>query len=68
METDSILLDIALILLAARVCGEIASRIDIPPIIGELIAGVILGPSLLGWVEPDHVLALLAEIGTILQY
>jgi Kef-type K+ transport system membrane component KefB len=66
METDSILLDIAFILLAARVFGEIASRFNIPPIIGELVAGIILGPSLLGWVEPNNVLALLAEIGIIL--
>lgn len=66
MEPSSILLDIAFILLAARIFGEIASRIDVPPIIGELVAGIVLGPSLLGWVEPNDVLALLAEIGIIL--
>ncbi len=66
MEPNSILLDIAFILLAARIFGEIAIRINVPPIIGELVAGIVLGPSLLGWVEPNDVLALLAEIGIIL--
>ncbi|MDB4516578.1 cation:proton antiporter, partial [Crocinitomicaceae bacterium] len=35
-------------------------------VIGELAAGVVLGPSLLGWLEPNEVLKLLAEIGIIL--
>jgi len=52
METHLILLQIALILVSARFLGELAVRANIPPIIGELVAGIILGPSLLGWVEP----------------
>jgi Kef-type K+ transport system membrane component KefB len=38
----------------------------VPPVIGELLAGIVLGPSLLGWVEPTEVIRLLAEIGVIL--
>ena len=34
--------------------------------IGELFAGVVLGPSLLGWIEPFEAIKLLAEIGIIL--
>ena len=64
--THSILIDIALILLAARLFGEIAVRFNIPAIIGELTAGIVLGPSLLGWIAPNEVLTLLAEIGIIL--
>lgn len=37
-----------------------------PSVTGELLAGVLLGPSLLGWVEPTQVIRLLAEIGIIL--
>lgn len=37
-----------------------------PPIIGELCAGIILGPSLFGWLEPNEILSFLAEIGIIL--
>lgn len=66
MATHTIFLNIVVILLAARLFAEVASRINIPPVVGELIAGIVLGPSLLGWIEPDQVLRLLAEIGIIL--
>ena len=46
--------------------AEIAVRLKAPSVIGELAAGVILGPSLLGWLQPNDVLKLLAEIGIIL--
>jgi len=59
-------LQLALILLAARVFGEVAQAMRVPPVIGELLAGIVLGPSLLGWVEPTEVIRLLAEIGVIL--
>lgn len=61
-----LLMQIAAILLAARICGEIALRLKSPPIIGELCAGIILGPSLFGWITPNEVLSFLAEIGIIL--
>lgn len=54
------------ILLAARLLAEVATRLKAPSVIGELLAGVILGPSLLGWMEPNDTLRLLAEIGIIL--
>jgi Kef-type K+ transport system membrane component KefB len=66
VEIHVLLIQIAAILLAARFCGEVALRFGIPPIIGELCAGIILGPSLLGWVTPNEVLSFLAEIGIIL--
>ncbi len=66
MNAHSILLDIALVLLAARLLGELAARFNIPSIIGELSAGIVLGPSLLNWIQPNEVLALLAEVGIIL--
>ncbi len=66
MATHTIFLNIVIILLAARLFAEVASRINIPPVVGELIAGIVLGPSLLGWIEPDQILRLLAEIGIIL--
>jgi Kef-type K+ transport system membrane component KefB len=54
------------ILLAARLMAELAVRLKAPSVIGELAAGVVLGPSLFGWLEPNEVLKLLAEIGIIL--
>jgi Kef-type K+ transport system membrane component KefB len=66
METSTFFLQLALILVSARVAAEIATRQGVPGVIGELVAGIILGPSLLGWVEVTEVIRLLAEIGIIL--
>lgn len=66
METHTFFLYLVIILIAARVCGEIAVRLRAPSVIGELFAGILIGPSLLGWVEPAAPIRLLAEIGIIL--
>lgn len=66
METHNFFLYLLAILLSARVMAEVAVRLKAPSVIGELAAGVILGPSLLGWIEPNEVIKLLAEIGIIL--
>jgi Kef-type K+ transport system membrane component KefB len=66
METHVLLLQIALILISARVFAEIASRLNFPSIIGELVAGIILGPTVFGLIEPSDAIKLLAEIGIIL--
>lgn len=66
MEVHSVFLSLLLILVTARVFGEIAVRLSAPAVIGELTAGIVLGPSLLGWLQPDAPLKLLAEIGILL--
>lgn len=66
MDTHTFFLYLLTILLSARLMAEIAVRLKAPSVIGELAAGVVLGPSLLGWLEPNEVLKLLAEIGIIL--
>jgi Kef-type K+ transport system membrane component KefB len=66
METQSLLLQIAVVLLSARLFAEVAVHFQIPPIIGEIVAGIIIGPSMLGWVDPNDAFKLLAEIGIIL--
>lgn len=66
METHILLLQIAAILIVARLFAEIAARFDTPRVIGELCAGILLGPSLLGWIDPSEPIKLLAEIGIIL--
>ena len=43
-----VLLDLALILIAARLCGWVALKAGQPRVVGEIIAGVLLGPTLLG--------------------
>ncbi len=66
MATHVLLLQIAGILVVARLFADIASAFNTPRVIGELCAGVLLGPSLLGWIEPSDPIKLLAEIGIIL--
>ena len=66
METHDFFLYLLVILLTARVFAELATRLQTPSVIGELIAGVVLGPSLLGWIEPVEAIRLMAEIGIIL--
>jgi Kef-type K+ transport system membrane component KefB/nucleotide-binding universal stress UspA family protein len=48
-----LLIQIALLLLAARVGGEICRRLALPAVVGELAAGIMLGPSVLGHYLPE---------------
>ncbi|MCK5293963.1 MAG: cation:proton antiporter [Arcobacteraceae bacterium] len=66
METHDFFLTLFLILILARVLGELFARFGIPSVLGELFAGVLLGSSVLGIVEPNEVINILAEIGIIL--
>lgn len=66
MEVHTFLLQLVIILLAARVIGEAAAYIKIPPVIGELCAGIIIGPSILGLIEITTPIYLLAQVGIIL--
>ncbi len=59
-------MSLLIILLTARVFAELATRLKSPAVIGELFAGVLLGPSLLGWIEPTQAIKLMAGIGIIL--
>ncbi len=60
----TLLLDIALILFVAKVFGEIAERLKVSSLVGEVFAGVLLGPILL-IVRPDPFLEQIAGFGII---
>jgi Kef-type K+ transport system membrane component KefB len=49
---------IAVIILASRVVGYLFRKIGQPQVVGEMLAGIMLGPSLLGWMAPDFSAAL----------
>lgn len=66
MAVHTFFLHLLIILLTARIFAEVADRWKAPRVMGELFAGVLLGPSLLGWINPTEVIKLLAEIGIIL--
>ena len=72
-----LILQLMVIVLAARALGTVASRLGQPAVIGEIAAGVLLGPSLVGWIAPGFsaflfpessmpFLQLLSQIGVLL--
>jgi Na+:H+ antiporter len=63
---SSILLDLFVIFVAAQVGAEIAQRLRLPGVVGEIAAGCVVGPSVLGWIHPAEALDVLAEIGVVL--
>ena len=59
------LLDIALILLSTKLLGLLTRRFNLPQVVGALLAGVILGPSILNILKETDFLSMLAELGVI---
>src|SRR5262245_54013609 len=53
VEATRLLLGLALLLLTARGLGELAQRFDQPSVLGELAAGILLGPSICGRLFPE---------------
>ena len=68
METYSILRDLAIILIVAKTFGIIAKKCKAPMVVGEIIAGLVLGPLLhiISQESQTNFLAYLSEIGVIL--
>lgn len=59
------LLDIALILLSTKLLGLVTRRFNLPQVVGALLAGVILGPSVLNILHETNFITRMAEIGVI---
>ncbi len=70
-HASDILLTLFIVFFAAKVGAEIAQRIKMPGVVGEIAAGAIIGPSVLGLISPEQILSgtpldVLAEIGVVL--
>ena len=50
---------------SAKLLDEIFERLRLPGIVGQILAGVLIGPSVLGWIHPTTFLARLAELGVM---
>lgn len=61
----NILLTLFVMLAAAKILAEIFERLRQPAIVGEILAGVLIGPSVLNWVAPLEITNTLAEVGVI---
>ncbi len=66
MEAYTIFKSLCIIVIAAKICGILARKLKAPQVVGEILAGVLIGPSVLGLVEQSEFLAQLAEIGVVL--
>jgi len=66
MQTYDIFKSLAIVIVFAKLFGIGARKLRIPQVVGEIIAGLLIGPSLLGWVDNTAFISQMAEIGVIL--
>lgn len=66
MEVYSIFKDLAIIIVFAKFFGVLARKCKAPQVVGEIIAGLLIGPSVLELVELSEFLAGMAEVGVVL--
>lgn len=65
MQSYDFLLDLALILLSTKVLGLITRKFNMPQVVGALLAGLVLGPAVLGILQETDFLSILSELGVI---
>ena len=66
MEAYAVFKDLAIIIIAAKFFAIVARKCKAPQVVGEIIAGLIIGPCFLGLVQQTDFLLQMAEIGVIL--
>lgn len=66
MDTLNCFKDLALILIAAKLLGLVAKKLKAPQVVGQIVAGLLIGPSVLGLVNQSDFLNTMAEIGVVL--
>jgi Kef-type K+ transport system membrane component KefB len=67
MHGSSLSLPLAMLLVfgSAKLMSELCERVGLPGLVGEIVAGVLIGPSMLGWVAPNDTLKALSELGVM---
>ncbi|PWU11062.1 MAG: cation:proton antiporter [Terriglobia bacterium] len=58
-------LSMLVVFVAAKLMAEVAERLGQPGIVGEILAGVLIGPSVLGWLAPNEFLSALSDLGAM---
>jgi Kef-type K+ transport system membrane component KefB len=66
MDTLELIRSLAIIIIFAKFFGLVARKLHAPQVAGEIVAGLLIGPSLLNWVQDTDVIKALAEIGVIM--
>src|SRR6185503_4843060 len=64
-DHGAVLLALCIVLLAAKLVAELCERIRQPAVVGEILAGILIGPSVLKLLQPTETLEALAQIGVI---
>jgi Kef-type K+ transport system membrane component KefB len=60
-----LLLELFATFVSAKAVGELFERLTLPSVLGEILAGAVLGPYALGWIQPSNILHSVAELGAI---
>lgn len=66
MHAYTVFKDVAIILVMAKIFGLFARKCKAPQVVGEIIAGLVIGPCLLGWVAQTEFISCMAEIGVVI--
>lgn len=66
MEAFEYFKDLAIIIISAKLMGLVAKKLKAPQVVGQIIAGLLIGPSLLNWVGQSDFISIMAEIGVVL--
>ena len=57
---------LCLILLATALAGHFSARLNFPPVIGQLLIGVVVGPAVLNWIHPGNFVEIFSEVGVVI--
>lgn len=66
MDRIAFFRDLAIIIVSAKICGLLAQKLKAPQVVGEILAGLFIGPACFGIVGNSDYLSLLAEIGVVM--
>lgn len=66
METIDTLRDLAIILFFAKCLGILARKLKAPQVVGQILAGLLVGPCVLGWISQNDFIVQMAEVGVII--
>jgi Kef-type K+ transport system membrane component KefB len=61
----SLPLSMLILFVSAKLMAELAERLNQPGIVGEILAGVLIGPSVLGWLTPNEFLSAMSDLGAM---
>ncbi|MDR6550627.1 cation:proton antiporter [Paenibacillus qinlingensis] len=60
------ILQLMVIILSTKIAGDVSVRLGQPSVLGKLIIGVLIGPAVLGWVQPSEIISAFSNIGVLL--